>query len=134
MRIAYTRDNLYMGVTLYDSDPGGILAHQRQRDAGLGTDDRFMWILDTFRDGRTGYFFEINPAGLRGDALLGSAGSVNKSWDGIWEARVRRGDDGWSAEIRIPFRTLNFNPAASSWGINFQRTVRRKSEEILWSG
>lgn len=134
VRIAYSRDNLYLGVTLFDSNPRGILAHQRQRDAGLGTDDRFMWILDTFRDGRTGYFFEINPAGLRGDGLLRRGGGVNKSWDGIWDVRVTRDEHGWTAEIRMPFRTLNFDPAASSWGINFQRTVRRKSEEILWSG
>lgn len=134
IRIAYDRDNLYIGAVLHDSNPAGILAHQRQRDAGLGTDDRFMWILDTFRDGRTAYFFEINPAGLMGDGLLQAGVGVNKSWNGIWEVRVARGDYGWSAEIRIPFRTLNFNPELDTWGINFQRTVRRKSEETLWAG
>jgi hypothetical protein len=134
IRVAYDRDNLYIGAILHDSDPSGILAHQRQRNAGLGTDDRFMWILDTFRDGRTAYFFEINPAGLMGDGLLQVGAGVNKSWNGIWDVRVARGDYGWSAEIRIPFRTLNFNPELDSWGINFQRTVRRKSEETLWSG
>jgi hypothetical protein len=134
VRILFDRDNLYIGVILHDSDPGGIIGNQRQRNAGLGSDDRFMWILDTFLDGRSGYFFEINPAGLMGDGLLRGVGGVNKSWDGIWEARVARGEYGWSAEIRIPFRTLNFDPANDRWGINFQRTVRRKSEETLWSG
>ncbi len=133
VRVAYDRDNLYIAAVLYDSDPSGIRAYQRQRDAGLGSDDRFMWVLDTFLDGRSGYFFEINPAGLMGDGLLRGS-NVNKAWDGIWEARVRRDDQGWSAEIRIPFRTLNFDPALHTWGINFQRTVRRNSEEIVWSG
>lgn len=139
-------DNLYIGAMLYDSNPDGILAFQRRRDEGLGTDDRFMWILDTFLDGRTGYFFEINPAGLMGDGIITGGGGggfggggfggggVNKSWDGIWEARVHRSAEGWSAEIRIPFRTLNFDPTLDTWGINFQRTIRRKNEEILWSG
>ncbi len=148
VRVAYDQDNLYIGAMIYD-DPDGILAYQRQRDAFLSTDDRFMWILDTFRDGRTGYFFEINAAGLMGDGILGGGGGhrgggggfggggghgVNKSWDGIWEARVARLDDGWSAEIRIPFRTLNFDPEIDTWGINFQRTIRRNNEEILWRG
>lgn len=135
IRVVYDDDALYIGAKLFD-DPSGILAYQRRRDAGLGTDDRFMWILDTFRDGRTGYFFEMNAAGLMGDGLMGSGGffGVNKSWDGIWEARVDIQDDGWSAEIRIPFSTLNFNPDASSWGINFQRTIRRRNEEIRWRG
>ena len=143
IRIVFDEDHLYIGAILYD-DPAGILAYQRQRDAGLNTDDRFMWILDTFLDGRTGYFFEINPAGLMGDGLLsggggrggggGGGGGVSKAWDGIWEARTARREDGWSAEIRIPFRTLNFNPDLDTWGINFQRTIRRRNEEILWRG
>ena len=68
---------------------------------------------------------------------VGSAaggGGTNKAWDGIWEVRTRMRPDGWSAEIRIPFRTLNFDPNLDEWGINFQRTIRRKNEEILWRG
>jgi hypothetical protein len=151
IRVVFDEDHLYIGVIVYD-DPAGVLAHQRQRDAGLGTDDRFMWILDTFLDGRTGYFFEINAAGLMGDGLIGSGrggggfgggpgggpggggGGANKAWDGIWEARTSMRSDGWSAEIRIPFRTLNFDPDLDTWGINFQRTIRRRNEEILWRG
>ena len=124
---------LYIGAMFFD-DSDGILAYQKRRDESLGTDDRFMWILDTFLDGRTGYFFEINPAGLMGDGLLRAGGNVNKAWDGVWEARVQRLDNGWSAEIRIPWSTLNFNPESDTWGINFQRTIRRKQEEILWTG
>lgn len=143
IRVAYDAKYLYVGAMIYD-DPTLILAYQRQRDAGLNTDDRFMMILDTFLDGRTGYFFEINAAGLMGDGLLGGGGGggrgggggfgVNKSWDGIWETQVARLDDGWSAEIRIPFQTLNFDPGLDTWGINFQRTIRRSNEEILWRG
>jgi len=134
--LMYDSDHLYIGVILYDSDINGIIAYQKQRDAPLFSDDQFAWILDTFLDGRTGYFFEINPAGLMGDGLLapGYSFGVNKSWDGIWEARVVRRPDGWSAEIQIPFRTLNFDPDQDTWGINFQRTIRRKNEETLWNG
>ena len=145
--VLYDETDLYIGAILYDSDPSGILAFQKERDASLFSDDRFQLILDTFHDGRTGYHFEVNPAGLMGDGLLGSSGGgggggggrgggfgTNKSWDGIWVARVARGPYGWSAEIKIPFATLNFNPSVDTWGINFQRTVRRKTEEIRWSG
>ena len=136
VRVAYDADNLYIGATLHDSDPDGIIGFQRQRDQDLSSDDRFMLILDTFLDGRTAYFFETNPAGLMGDGLVRATGysSVNKAWDGIWEARTARGGFGWSAEIRIPFRTLNFDESSDTWGINFQRTVRRKNEELVWSG
>ena len=136
VRVTYDADNLYIGAVMHDSDPAGIIGHQRRRDEGLGSDDRFMLILDTFLDGRTAYFFETNPAGLMGDGLVRNTGntSVNKAWDGIWEAQTFQGEFGWSIEIRIPFRTLNFDSTSDAWGINFQRTIRRKNEELIWSG
>jgi hypothetical protein len=133
VRIAYDADTLYMGVICFDSEPDKWLGFQRGRDGGLGSDDRFQWTIDTFLDGRTGYFFEMNPSGLMADALQGSANN-NRQWDGIWNARARRSEIGWTLEIAIPFRTLNFNPGSDTWGINFQRTVRRKNEESLWMG
>jgi hypothetical protein len=92
VRVLYSERALYIGAMMYDSDPSGIKGFQKRRDAGLGSDDRFMWILDTFLDGRSAYFFEINPAGLMGDGLLrqGSGNNLNKSWDGVWLARVSR--------------------------------------------
>ena len=156
--VLHDENNLYIGANLYDSDPGGVLGYQKKRDEGLSSDDRFMWIIDTFLDGRTGYFFETNPAGLLGDGLIGSTGraggggvgiffgtdggggggggrgAVNKSWDGVWTVATSIHDKGWTAEVRIPFQTLNFDPAKDAWGINFQRTIRRKNEEVRWSG
>jgi hypothetical protein len=133
VRIAFDGDNLYMGVTAYDSEPEAWIGWQRRRDEGLGSDDRFMWVIDTFLDGRSGYFFEMNPSGLMADSLIGINGE-NRQWDGIWDARHGHDDMGWTLEIKIPFRTLNFNPNSDTWGINFQRTVRRKNEESLWMG
>ncbi len=133
VRIAYDDRALYMGVTCFDSEPDKWLGYQRRRDEFLQADDRFMWTIDTYLDGRTAYFFEMNPSGLMGDALQNGS-TNNRQWDGIWNARVRRSDIGWTIEIAIPFRTLNFNPDLDAWGINFQRTVRRKNEESLWMG
>lgn len=136
IRIAFDEENLYIAAIFYDSDPSGIKAFQRKRDASLRTDDRFMWIMDTFNDKRRAYMFEINPRALRGDALLaaGQGTNINKDWDGIWKAWTYIGDFGWSAEIKIPFRSVNFDPKSDQWGINFQRTIRRNNEELVWSG
>ena len=144
VRLVYDADRLILGVVLYDSEPERILGNQMQRDQSFGADDRFMWAIDSFLDGRSGYYFEINPSGAMGDGLvdpsqrasgrdnLGSG--INRSWDGVWLARVGRTPAGWTAEIEIPFRTLNFDRTARAWGINFQRTVRRKNENSLWTG
>ena len=148
VRIAFDRDRLYIGVHCFDSDPDRLLGNQMVRDGPLAGDDRFMWALDPYFNQRSGYFFEINPSGAMGDGLLvpaaGGGGGGNtglgfgvtqsRAWDGIWLARVSRHDRGWTAEIEIPFRTINFDPDAAAWGANFQRTVRRKNEESLWTG
>ena len=134
VRFAFNRDHLYMGVINFDSEPDKLQGNTKKRDEFLSADDRFMWTMDTFLNQQTGYFFEMNPAGLMADALMGPGGSNNREWDGIWNARVRQSEIGWVIEIDIPFRSLAFDPNAPAWGINFQRTVRRKQEELLWTG
>ena len=137
IRVVYDEDALYIGAMLYD-DPEGILAFQKRRDGFLSVDDRFMWMLDTFHDLRTGYYFETTATGVMGDGLItgggGGGGGGGRAWDGIWQIQTEILPDGWSIEIEIPFRTLNFDPTSDTWGINFQRTIRRKNEEILWRG
>lgn len=118
VRIAYDKEYLYMGVILYDRNPSRIKANQRRRDVRIVADERFTWIFDTFDDQRSAYFLEINPNGLRTDGLIstGQGNSINLNWDGIWDARTAIGDFGWSAEIKIPFRTLNFDVENDRWG------------------
>jgi hypothetical protein len=134
IRFAFNRDHLYMGVICFDSEPDKLQGNTSKRDEFLSADDRFMWTMDTFLNQQTGYFFEMNPAGLMADALMGPGGTNNREWDGIWNARVRQSEIGWVIEIDIPFRSIAFDPNAPAWGINFQRTVRRKQEELLWTG
>ena len=141
IRILFNADNLYIGAQFFDSDPAGVLGNQMIRDGTLAADDRFMWVLDPLNDRRSGYFFEVNPAGAMGDAqLIAAQGGAtigltqSRAWNGIWLARVRRNDQGWTVEVEIPFRTLNFDPGSGEWGANFQRTVRRKNEDDFWSG
>ena len=134
VRILFDRDRLYMGVTCIDSEPDRLLGSTMKRDEFLRADDRFMWTMDTFLDQQSGYFFEMNPSGLMADSLMGAGGGNDRACDGIWDAQVRRSEVGWTIELEIPFRTLNFDPEAPAWGINFQRTIRRKNEENLWTG
>lgn len=134
VHFAFNSDHLYMGVICHDSEPDKLLGNTRKRDEFLSADDRFMWTMDTFFNQQTGYFFEMNPSGLMADALMGPGGTNNREWDGVWNARVRRSEVGWVLEIDIPFRSLAFDPNAPAWGVNFQRTVRRKNEESVWTG
>jgi hypothetical protein len=133
VRVAYDRDALYLGMTAYDSEPDKWIAYQRRRDEGLPSDDKIRWTIDTFLDARSGYFFETNPLGHMADSLMGTGGD-NRAWDGVWTARVHRSEIGWTVEVELPFRTVNFNPESDTWGMNFERTVQRKNEVSIWMG
>ena len=133
VRIVFSADNLYIGVALFDSEPDKLIFYQMGRDGNLPADDKFQWAIDTFLDGRTSYWFEMNPLGSMADALRSSNAS-NRQWDGIWNAASTRTEIGWTMEIEIPFRTLNFDPNSDTWGFNFRRTIARKNEENIWMG
>ena len=54
------------------------------------------------------------------------------NWDAVWEVKSKRGDYGWSAEFAIPFKTLRYKKSDDqSWGINFERVIGRKGDDVL---
>ena len=134
VRFVYDADKLYMGVTLFDSEPDKLTRYQMGRDGFLPADDKLQWAIDTFNDGQSAYWWEMNPSGSMADSLRGANNTNNRRWDGIWDARSTRSDIGWTLEIEVPFRTMNFNPNSEGWGVNFQRTIPRKNEVSLWMG
>lgn len=135
VRILYDEANLYFGIRCFDSEPDKVIARYTLRDSRQSGDDVFMLLLDPLRNYRSGYYFTLNPLGAMRDGLLHRARSAyyDSSWDGIWDARCRRDDAGWTIEIVLPFKTLSFDPASSAWGVNFRRTIPRKNESIRWN-
>jgi hypothetical protein len=128
----YDHNYIYIGIRCFD-DPKGITAKELARDVSLGEDDRVQIILDTYLDGRSGYWFQIGPRGSIGDALVNENGKdFNKSWDGLWDGRARITDTGWEGEMIIPFKTLGFKRGNTTWGLKLIRYIKRKSEASYW--
>jgi hypothetical protein len=134
VRVVYDDNALYFGVFAKDDQPGRIIVSDLKKDYNVDTSDGFRVVLDTFRDGRNGYVFAINPAGARWDAQMANEGrESNANWDGIWDVATRITETGWYAEIRIPYQTIRFSGEMPTWGINFQRKIRRLNEDSYWS-
>ncbi len=128
----YDRNYFYVGIKCGD-DPEKITAKELTWDADLGNDDRVQVIIDTYLDGRNGYWFQIGPRGSIGDALISENGKdFNKSWDGLWDGRAKITEKGWEAEIIIPFKTLGFKKGQDTWGLKLIRHIKRKSESSYW--
>ncbi len=134
--VLYDHKNLYIGVWCYDNNVSELVAQGMQRDFAYSSDDDFEFILDTYHDGRNGYLFVTNPNAARFDALVQNNGDrVNKAWNGVWNVKTTITKSGWFAEFVVPFSTLKFsNEQEQIWGINFERNIRRKREQVLWQG
>ena len=135
VKVLTSPGELIIGVLCRDPNPAGIVSFSKARDADLESEDHVLLVLDPFRDGRSGYVFAVNPSGARFDGLVSAQGSdVNSDWDAVWEAKTGRDSRGWSAEIRIPIRSLSFKKGLTAWGFNVQRRVQRLQETSRWSG
>jgi len=134
VHIIYDKYSLYIGIRCYDSQPQKITANTMQHDnSEEKTEDQVSVLLDPFQDKRSGYLFIVNPKGARSEGY--STGEhYTLSWDGIWDAKSQIDEEGWTTVIRIPFKTISFNPRLTEWGINIERYIARKQEVIRFSG
>ena len=136
VRIAYDQSHLYIGAVLDDSVPAEIRASELRRDNTLDSDDTFSVLLDTYHDHRNAFVFRVNPRATRFDALVRNESRFyNADWDEQWTAAAVLTDTGWSVEIAIPFKILRFTGAAAqTWGLNFERVIKRRNEMAYWAG
>ena len=134
--VLYDNNSLYIGFWGYDSNPRSLVSKQMKQDFKWGGEDNFEVILGTYADSRNGFLFVINPNGARADALVGNEGNeFIKDWNGVWDVATLVNEDGWFAEIKIPFSTLSFQKKdIQNWQINFERNIRRKNEQLMWQG
>ena len=132
VRIVYTKDAIYIAARMDDSNPELIASPTLRHGQGLGPDDRLIVILDPFNTRRTGYRFETNLNGVRHDALYTTVSDFDANWSTIWDVKTSTYENGWIAEIEIPFKSLPMDPSTEEWGFNFGRGIRRRNEEMAW--
>ncbi len=133
--VAYDDDYLYVAGRLYDGDPDRIQANSKQRDSGDASSDWFGVVIDTFNDKENALSFFTTPAGLRWDSAVQNdhepPARRNMDWNAFWDVATIRTDDGWFAEMRIPFSTLRFQEDEEGrvvMGLIVRRAIARNEE------
>ncbi len=133
--IIYNNNTLYMAVWCYMKDVSKIVAKNMNPDFNYRSDDNFQIMISPFDDNRNGYLFVTNPNGARADIQIYSGEDGNKDWNAVWDVKTTVNDQGWFAEIEIPFNTLQFKKGkVLDWAINFERDIVSKNEQSLWQG
>lgn len=139
-----SRDALYLGIRAFDSEPDRIRATLTERDDVRESDDYVRFTLDTFDAQRQAYVIMVNPLGVQQDGIWVEGGGdrrrggfgppVDYNLDLIWESAGRIEDWGWSAEIRIPFKSLRFPQAeVQAWGFQALRNIERTGFQESWA-
>jgi hypothetical protein len=134
IRVAYDDDHFYAAGWFYDDVPSGIRVNSLYRDRWNG-DDAFAIYLDVFNDNRNAKWFGTTPSGMRFEQLVSDDGAtLNGSWDTFWDARAAVTDEGWFAEVRIPFSSLGFQvvDGRAVMGLTVTRLVSRLNERVTF--
>ena len=131
-KIMYDKKFLYVAIRAYDAEPDKIESRLSRRDGFAG--DRVNVIIDSYHDKRTAFVFTTTAAGVKGEELASQNGqNWDDSWNPVWYTDAKVDDEGWTAEMKIPFTQLRFGNAKEQiWGLNVNRTLFRKQERSLW--
>ena len=132
VHVVYGDDALYVGARLYDDHPDRIRSRLTRRDQ-RNQADWFEVSIDSYYDQKTARTFAVNAAGVQRDGVVQGSGGLDPSWDGVWRSDVRITEQGWIAELRIPYAMLRFSTAdRQTWGLQFRRRIPRTSEVLEW--
>ena len=134
-RIVHDGKYLYFSCEAFDSEPTGIQGPSLLRDERRFMNDSCSIYLDTANDEENAMGFLTTPTGLRADVTVANdaEGAVNRDWNTYWDVAVSQDDEGWYAEIRIPFSSLLFQDEDGRvvMGVSMLRNIARKNERVV---
>ncbi len=130
-KVLTTDDALYCLMICYE-DSSDIQVNTGMLDNGDG--DIVSIMLDTFNDRKTAYKFAVTASGVRSDCrLLDDARNRDYSWDGIWFAAAKVYSWGFVVEMKIPYKSIQYDEKLDNWGLDFDRWIPAKNEDLYWN-
>jgi hypothetical protein len=134
VKIMYDDKALYIGAMMYDSSPDSISRTLGQRDIGFNDNADYIAVtIGPYNDGINMNMFLVSASGVQSDIKATSADD-DMNWDAVWKSAVKIGDNGWGAELRIPFSELRYsNTDNQAWAFNFYRKITKRNEWSSWN-
>lgn len=123
-------DFLYVGIKAFDPDKQTLRASYRDRD-DIGDEDQVGIKIDTFNDQRRSYNFFVNPLGIQEDSISDDVlDREDTSWNAIWYSAGQITEDGYSVELKIPFKILRFanKDSNKTWAMDIVRLMPKDFE------
>lgn len=133
VRFLYDDIAIYIGAMMFDNSPDSILTELGFRDTYELNADYISFEINPFNDGINTVIFGISASGVQYDLKV-SDDDDDMSWNAVWKSDVAITENGWSAEVMIPYSALRFPKESSgNWGVNIWRNIRRTREIQSWN-
>jgi len=130
--MAYDKNNLYFAFQCLDPEPEKIKTTLARRDT-IWNDDWVGLSLDALGSRQSSYDLFVNPNGVQGDILNTSTRGEDTSPDWVWYSAAKITPSGYSAEMRIPLKSIRFKSGAQvRMGVTFFRRVSRLGVSASW--
>ena len=162
--ISYDSQNLYVAVHAHYEDPGIMRATRVDRDQSW-RDDNITVYFDPFLDQQRAYALSVNGYNVQGDEIINARGRSgrgggggrrggggggggggfrrsgipfgDRSWDALFDSGAQIVDDGFTAEMAIPFKSLRYPQRGRGvphrWAFQIVREIRHKDENAVWA-
>jgi hypothetical protein len=143
----YSATAIYFGIRAFEAH-GSVHATLADRDH-IDGDDFVQILLDPFDDHRRAYVFAVNPLGVQADGMRseGSFGpivlnqsfganpgvNIDLSADFLYQSKGHVTSAGYEVEVRIPFKSLRYQPRGHEWGIQIIRQVQHSGYQQTWT-
>ncbi|MGD1947595.1 MAG: DUF5916 domain-containing protein [Croceivirga sp.] len=132
-KVLFDETHLYIGAFCKTKDgKREILAQNLQRDFDYFQNDMFGVVLDGFLDKRNAVSFQTNPYAAQRELLVMDAEIFNREWSALWSVRTIITDEGWYAEMAIPWKTLRYPENCKEMGIILARNIRINNEYVSY--
>lgn len=138
VKVLYDHDNLYIGARCEDK----TMARTSSAPAGSPRDvwrevDKFEIFLTGRDSGNAPTYYQI-AVDMNGNIY--DARQFDKTWNGDVDVQTAKDQDGWSALVTVPFKTLNMTPALAlekglkTLFLRYRYVDKIKAETLFWHG
>ena len=132
VKVIYDDNAIYISAKMLDPDPKNIPREFAVRD-NFTIADFFLVTINPNDDGQNPFEFIVQSTGNQADAKV-SNGNEDFNWSAVWDSAAKIDNEGWVAEMEIPYRALRFaNRDVQSWGFNFHRRLELLNQQHTWT-
>lgn len=136
-RLLADKDALYFGISCTEPKMAALSAAPLEFDGPVWERDCVEIFLDPTGKGTEYYQFMLSAGNSRFDNYFIERGNTTIGhYSGLWESAIFKGENLWTAEIKIPLSALYYTDAsafADHWLLNVARERQPDPELTTWA-